>query len=41
MELSSLSIGEIIDDAFDSLVLLHSSGWSDNPETSELLSGAV
>ena len=41
MELSSLSIGEIIDDAFESLALLHSSGSSESPETSELLSGAV
>lgn len=41
MELSSLSIGDIIDDASGSLILLHDSGSSDSTETSEFLSGAV
>ena len=34
-------MGEMIDDPFDSLNLLHGSGSSDRPETSDNLSGAV
>lgn len=34
-------MGEMTDDPLDSLNLLHGSGSSDSPETSDILSGAV